>query len=140
MDRYPLADTLEVALAEYALGLIGSEGLPHIGVCALAAGVEGSLLAALAGEKSHGEPRELRELFHRALAEAGIILPEKPRAAATVLDRIVHQVGAKAVSAEVAMPRLQVVFDTLTESADAADAESQSRLDPVSVKAVVAFY
>jgi hypothetical protein len=93
---YPLPDSFDVALAEYVLEMIGSEELPYIGQCALRAGIEGTMLAALAGERADGVPADLRALFDRGLSEAGIVLPEERQAASTVLDQVVHDVATQA--------------------------------------------
>lgn len=140
MALYPLPNSFDVALAEYALGLIGSDDLPRVAVCALAVGVESPFLAALAGENSRADRRELRELFDRGMTEAGIALPAKSHAAATVLEQTIRQVGTNEVSAEVAMARLIVVFDALAASAGAPDAGALLRPDMMALRDCVHWY
>ena len=123
---YPLPDSFAVALAEYALGLIGSDELPHVAVCALRAGIESPMLAALAGEGGRSAPADLRELFDQGLSEAAIVLPDQRRAASTVLEHVVSDVASETVRPEDAVLRLHQLFIVLT--GEGADVSHEDRL------------
>jgi hypothetical protein len=114
VGRYPLPGTFDVALAEYAVGLIGSDELPHVALCALRERVESPMLAALAGGASGGVPADLREMFTRGLADAGVALPDEHHAALRVIEQAAHDLLAERVPSNLAILRLHEVFVILT--------------------------
>jgi len=77
----------EVAAARRVLGVIRVEELPQFAVSALQAGWDSVSLAALAGEPEHHiAPRDLWDLFARALVETGMRLPSKQEAVASLVQ------------------------------------------------------
>ena len=99
--------TFNEAVAADTLGTLLPEQLPEIATNALSSGIDGSLLAALAGESPRSaSPDELHSLFNRALAELGVERPSLTRAAEIMRDyyarRVVEgdlspRVGAEAI-------------------------------------------
>ena len=74
--------TFAQQLAAVALGRIRSSDLPTVAAQGLAEGHESPALAALAGMQSREcSPRELEDLFHRALDQVKQTLPDRVRAA-----------------------------------------------------------
>ena len=74
--------TFAQQLAAVALGRIRSSDLPAVAAQGLAEGHESAALAALAGMQSREcSPRELEDLFHRALDQVKQALPDRARAA-----------------------------------------------------------
>lgn len=109
--------TFDEAVAADTLGLLLPEELPAIATEALAAGVESSSLAALAGESPRAAlPYQLHELFDQALRELNVARPEPVRAAELLREYYARRVVSGDISPRLgAQAIVQGVFERVAD-------------------------
>lgn len=89
---------LREAACRYRAGELLSEDLPMVAAEALAAGEDTPALCDLAGRSRTEDPRDLRDAFEQALAEAGVEPPPQHLARRHALHRMADRLVAGKVA------------------------------------------
>lgn len=88
-----MSPLLREVVARYALGLPVWDAVSEAACEALAAGADSPSLRLLAGEGADSDPRDLRDLFERAMSELGIAPTDRIEAARFLVALVARRVA-----------------------------------------------